>query len=87
MTVECHDAAIPYGCMQTLYFKRQYKMPYMTDAVIPKTITGPAIMNIFALMPVMMPSLLNSSAGAATEFANPVIGTSVPAPENFAMLS
>ena len=37
--------------------------------------------------PVTKPSLLNSSAGETIEFANPVIGTSVPAPAYFAMLS
>ena len=30
--------------------------------------------------------VLNSKAGATTEFANPVIGTKVPAPANFAIL-
>ena len=51
------------------------------------TMTGPAIVNIFAAVPVMKPSVLNSSAGAATELAKPVIGTSVPAPASFAMSS
>ena len=36
--------------------------------------------NIFAAMPVMMPSALKSMAGETTELAKPVIGTSVPAP-------
>ena len=37
-------------------------------------------MNIFAPTPRMKPSVLNSTAGETTAFANPVIGTSVPAP-------
>ena len=44
-------------------------------------------MKIFAPSPRIYPSVLNSSAGAATEFAKPVMGTSVPAPACFAMRS
>ena len=47
--------------------------------------TGPATTNIFAAMPVMKPSLLQSMAGETTEFAKPVMGTSVPAPAKRAM--
>ena len=36
---------------------------------------------------VVMPSALNSSAGETMELANPVMGTSVPAPAYLAMLS
>jgi len=54
---------------------------------MPKTRTGPAIVNIFDATPVMYPSLFASIAGAAIEFANPVIGTSAPPPPNFAILS
>lgn len=61
--------------------------PYTTDDVMPKTKTGPETMNIFAPKPVIKPSLLNSIAGETMEFAKPVIGTSVPAPACFAMLS
>lgn len=59
----------------------------MTDEVIPKTKTGPAIVNILAPIPITCPSLLNSIAGATMELENPVIGTSVPAPAYFAILS
>ena len=54
---------------------------------MPYTITGPAIMNIFAAVPNIKPSVLNSSAGATTELAKPVMGTKVPAPPCFAILS
>ena len=47
---------------------------------------GPAIMNIFAAVPVTNPSLLNSSAGETTALANPVIGTRVPAPPNLSLI-
>ena len=59
----------------------------MADARVPKTMTGPAIVNIFAQVPGMRPSRLNSSAGATTELAKPVIGTSVPAPAKRAISS
>ena len=42
--------------------------------------TGPAMVKILAPTPVIQPSALNSTAGLTTELANPVIGTSVPAP-------
>ena len=45
------------------------------------------MMNIFAAVPVMKPSALNSMAGETTELAKPVIGTIVPAPATFAMSS
>lgn len=54
---------------------------------MPYTNTGPAITNILTPKPRTKPSLLNSIAGEAIEFAKPVIGTSVPAPPIFAMLS
>lgn len=53
---------------------------------MPNTITGPAIMNIFAPIPNTCPSLLNSIAGAVIELENPVIGTIVPAPACLAIL-
>ena len=56
-------------------------------AQVPKTITGPAMMNILAAVPVMKPSLLNSRAGETTALAKPVIGTSVPAPPSLAASS
>ena len=59
--------------------------PYTTLASVPKTMTGPATTNIFDAMPVMSPSLLKSMAGETTEFAKPVMGTSVPAPAKRAM--
>ena len=53
---------------------------------IPYSITGPAIVNILQPIPNICPSFLNSIAGDATEFANPVIGTKTPAPAYFAIL-
>ena len=47
---------------------------------MPYSITGPAIVNIFAPVPATIPSVFASRAGETTEFAKPVIGTSVPAP-------
>lgn len=49
--------------------------------------TGPAIVNILTAVPVTNPSLFASMAGEATALANPVIGTSVPAPATRAILS
>ena len=49
--------------------------------------TGPAIVNILAAMPVTKPSALNSIAGETTALAKPVIGTIVPAPAIFAISS
>ncbi len=49
--------------------------------------TGPAILNILAPTPSTNPSALNSIAGDTTEFAKPVMGTAVPAPACFAILS
>ncbi len=49
--------------------------------------TGPAIVNILTAVPVISPSVLNSSAGATTELAKPVIGTMVPAPAQRAIRS
>lgn len=54
---------------------------------MPYAITGPAILKMFAPVPMIIPSDLNSRAGETTEFANPVIGTIVPAPACFAILS
>ena len=51
----------------------------------PYTITGPARLNIFAPVPRILPSVLNSTAGDTTEFAKPVMGTAVPAPAYFAI--
>ena len=53
---------------------------------IPYTSTGPATVNIFAPTPITYPSDLYSIAGETIEFANPVIGTSDPAPANFPIL-
>src|SRR5699024_7503399 len=50
--------------------------PYTALAATPKTITGPATVNILAAMPVISPSLLKSMAGEATALAKPVMGTS-----------
>jgi len=49
--------------------------------------TGPQMINIFAPTPVISPSVLNSTAGAATAFAKPVMGTSAPAPACLANFS
>ena len=56
------------------------------DAEIPKTNTGPAIVNIFPPTPITYPSDLYSIAGETIEFANPVIGIKDPAPANFPIL-
>ena len=45
------------------------------------------MVNIFAATPSTMPSVLNSTAGAAMALANPVMGTRVPAPACLAMSS
>lgn len=45
------------------------------------------MVNIFAPTPKINPSVLNSTAGAAMALAKPVIGTRVPAPACFAILS
>ena len=44
------------------------------------------MVNIFAPVPRTYPSVFASSAGATTELANPVMGTTVPAPACFAIL-
>ena len=44
-------------------------------------------MNIFAPSPITRPSDLYSIAGEAIEFANPVIGTTEPAPARFPIAS
>ena len=59
----------------------------MMEAAVPYKITGPAIVKIFAPTPSTNPSVLHSKAGDTTEFAKPVIGTSVPAPACFAIFS
>ena len=65
----------------------KYINPTITLATVPKTITGPAITNIFAHIPKTIPSFLNSIAGLAIEFEKPVIGIIVPAPAYTAILS
>ena len=67
------------------YIIDRYTMPASQDVTIPYNITGPAIVKIFAPTPKTKPSDLNSIAGAATLFANPVIGTRQPAPPTFAI--
>jgi hypothetical protein len=57
--------------------------PAINEEKYPNKRTGPASLKIFAAVPKMKPSLLNSIAGETTEFANPVIGTTVPAPPIF----
>ena len=64
----------------------RYTIPAIIDAKIPNSITGPAIEKIFAPTPSTNPSGFDSIAGETTEFANPVIGTIVPAPANLASL-
>ena len=55
--------------------------------IMPNTMTGPATVNIFAHIPKIMPSRLNSIALEHILFAKPVIGTIVPAPANLAISS
>ena len=45
------------------------------------------MVNIFAAVPRIRPSVLNSTAGAVTALANPVMGNRVPAPAYFARSS
>ena len=45
------------------------------------------MVKIFAPTPSTKPSLLNSIAGEVMAFEKPVIGTNVPAPATFAILS
>ena len=52
---------------------------------VPKTITEPAILNIFPPVPSTNPSLRCSIAAEAIEFAKPVIGIAVPAPAHCAI--
>ncbi len=62
----------------------QYRNPSAQLVNIPYRITGPAMVKILHPMPKTCPSFLYSIAGAATELANPVMGTSAPAPPHFA---
>ena len=52
--------------------------PYTTAASVPYTMTGPAMRNILAPVPVTRPSALNSMAALTTALAKPVMGTSDP---------
>ncbi len=61
--------------------------PTSTPEKTPNTIIAPATVNIFAAMPYIHPSVLNSIAGDATEFAKPVMGTIEPAPAYLPILS
>ena len=61
----------------------QYNAPNTQLEKIPNKITGPAIVKILHPIPKTCPSFWNSIAGAATELANPVIGTKLPAPPIF----
>ena len=56
-----------------------------TEGRIGISLTGPAIWKMRAPVPMMAPSRWNSMAGAATELAKPVMGTSAPAPPHFTM--
>ena len=61
--------------------------PTAVPARTPYTMMGPATTNIFAAVPQTQPSVLNSTAGDATELAKPVMGTMLPAPAFFPMRS
>ena len=67
-----------------IIFKIQYPNPSTQLLNIPYNITGPAILKIWHPIPKTCPSFLNSIADAQTPFAKPVIGTSAPAPPQFA---
>jgi hypothetical protein len=56
-------------------------------AAVPYRITGPATLKIFVPTPRIKPSPFVSTAQEETALAKPVIGTSVPAPANLAILS
>ena len=59
----------------------------MLPASVPYNRTGPEMVKILAPTPRIKPSARLSIAGETTELANPVMGTSVPAPATFAILS
>lgn len=61
--------------------------PQNAPASVPYRRTGPATVNILAPTPRIRPSERASMAGEATALANPVMGTSVPAPAYLAMRS
>lgn len=63
----------------------QYRKPRTQVVKIPYSMTGPAMVKILHPIPNTCPSFLYSMAGAATELANPVMGTSAPAPPHFAI--
>ena len=63
----------------------QYMTPSTQLANTPYKITGPAMVNILHPIPNTWPSFLYSMAGAATELANPVMGTNAPAPPQSAI--
>ena len=79
---------LPYRCFliknhsTCISFKARYISPAHQLKNIPYRITGPAIVNILQPIPNTRPSFLYSIAGAATLFANHVIGTRLPAPPN-----
>ena len=60
-------------------------IPAAAEVSMPYTITGPAIENSFTPTPRINPSVFDSMAGDDIAFANPVIGTRVPAPPCFAI--
>ena len=70
-----YDIPIHFPSQQTTPKSQLLKSPYK--------ITGPAMVKILHPIPNTCPSALYSIAGAATELANPVMGTSAPAPPNF----
>ena len=69
-----------------MIFPSQYRIPSPQLVTIPYKITGPAIVKILHPIPYTCPSVLYSIADATTELANPVIGTSAPAPPHFTSL-
>ena len=78
--------AVPAAVTRThpISVPSQYSTPSPQLVKIPYRMTGPAIVKILHPIPNTCPSFLYSIAGAATELANPVMGTSAPAPPHFA---
>ena len=69
------------------FYRKKYTSPTSTPENTPNTIIAPATVNIFAAMPYIQPSVLNSIAGEVTLFAKPVMGTIEPAPAYLPILS
>ena len=87
----CGGSSFSYLSMPVSIFHHAIPRIFPISRIIPKIqlvntpnkITGPAMVKILHPIPNTCPSALYSIAGATTEFAKPVIGTSAPAPPHF----